>query len=654
MADLDLKIIIQAQVDKAKKAIEDLKGKLSGAGKAANGMGSEGSAGAGRFTRAMDKVRNGTERTKASLQGAVATARNFWGTIAGVVTGTVIGGIIRINASFQKLHASLVTVTGSAANADQAFADIKEFARTTPFQVEEITGAFIKLKALGLEPSMEALRSYGNTASAMGKSLDQFVEAVADAAVGEFERLKEFGIKASSEGNRVKFTFQGVTTEVGKNAREIEQYLRSLGDVHFAGAMERQMNTIGGAFSNLKDTIADVSSAIGEAGLNRVIVEMLQKAAAGIAQYKDEIADGVQAIVRIFTGAASSIRAGFNVLTAVFGSVATAVSWLAEQILRALSAVTFGDLSKGYAKMADDMQRVTKALKKGVLTDLEDIKSAVGDISAAVDGTEVKKRAEEAEKQTDAQRRANQEKKALDEIRKHDAAEAAAAQKTILEAETKQLKAELKKREQEYKRHLNELKKVQAERKSIQEEFDKAVEEITSDGKEEGPSHIFDAVDIQGRAVQQINAGDFDAAIASARQGIELLRKLKDEGNTSKAALWDMANIFKDLANTASKGKEDTKIIETDKAKTDIDELKAKIDGLIALVKGKPIELKVNVDTSTVVAQVQQAVAEAQAAAHPIVIKTVTAVGTTSYSDGTDYQDVSDIISREVIAGGSR
>ena len=34
----------------------------------------------------------------------------------------------------------------------------------------------------------------------MGKSLNQMIEAVADATTGEFERLKEFGIKARTHG----------------------------------------------------------------------------------------------------------------------------------------------------------------------------------------------------------------------------------------------------------------------------------------------------------------------------------------------------------------------------------------------------------------------------------------------------------------------
>jgi len=125
-------------------------------------------------------------------------------------------------ADMETLKTSLDTVfQGNSASSSSAFAQIKEFAATTPFQMEEVASAFIKLKNLGLDPSIASLTSYGNTASALGKSLDQMIEAVADAAVGEFERLKEFGIKAKSQGDNVSFTFQGVTTTVKKNSEEI-------------------------------------------------------------------------------------------------------------------------------------------------------------------------------------------------------------------------------------------------------------------------------------------------------------------------------------------------------------------------------------------------------------------------------------------------
>lgn len=178
---------------------------------------------------------------------------------------TALGGLaISKSIQFEKLGASLETVTGSVDKASKAMKELIKFSATTPFQLEEVVGSFIKLKALGLEPSMEAMKAYGNVSSAMGKSLDQFIEAIADATTGEFERLKEFGIKASSEGKKVAFTFQGQTKVVGKNSKEIEAYLRSIGQVQFAGAMDRQMNTLGGSISNLQDAISTSMAQIGQ------------------------------------------------------------------------------------------------------------------------------------------------------------------------------------------------------------------------------------------------------------------------------------------------------------------------------------------------------------------------------------------------------
>ena len=186
--------------------------------------------------------------------------------------GFLVAGIVKTNQEFQTLKSSLKTVTGSTQAASVAFDQIERFAATTPFDINEVTQSFIKLKALGLDPSESALRSYGNTASAMGKSLDQMIEAVADAATGEFERLKEFGIRASKQGDEVKFTFQGVTTSVKNSADEISGYLQSIGNNQFGSAMADQMKNLGPAFSNLSAAIQGVQVKIGEAGVNDFIV----------------------------------------------------------------------------------------------------------------------------------------------------------------------------------------------------------------------------------------------------------------------------------------------------------------------------------------------------------------------------------------------
>lgn len=170
---------------------------------------------------------------------------------------TGLGGkVAQTGSEFESLRTSLTTVTGSTAAANIAFGNLQKFASETPFDLQQVVGGFIKLKARGLDPSERTLKAFGNTASAMGKSLDQMIEAVADATTGEFERLKEFGIKSSKAGDQVTFTFQGVKTTVGANAKEINEFLTSLGENQFAGGMERQAKTLNGMLSNLGDAVS--------------------------------------------------------------------------------------------------------------------------------------------------------------------------------------------------------------------------------------------------------------------------------------------------------------------------------------------------------------------------------------------------------------
>jgi hypothetical protein len=196
-------------------------------------------------------------------------------TLAGMAAGFSLAAlaheVVNAQREFDKLNSSLVTATGSTRAAGQAFTALQDFAAKTPFSLKEVTEGFLKLRNLGLTPSERALMSYGNTAAGMGKSLDQLVEAVADAAGGEFERLKEFGIKSKQQGDLVAFTFQGTTTKVRNNANAIEEYLMRIGEVNFAGGMERQAATLDGALSSLGDQWSQTLVAFSQSGFGDVV-----------------------------------------------------------------------------------------------------------------------------------------------------------------------------------------------------------------------------------------------------------------------------------------------------------------------------------------------------------------------------------------------
>jgi hypothetical protein len=173
--------------------------------------------------------------------------------------------ILDTTVEFQKMEAVLTTALGSNSAAKAAMDQIVNFASSTPFQVNELTDSFVKLANRGFVPTMEQMRQMGDLASSVGKSFDQLTEAILDAQTGEFERLKEFGIKASQQGDIVQFTFKGITTEVAKSDKAIQDYLLSLGNLEgVSGSMEAISQTTGGAISNLEDNITQLFKSIGE------------------------------------------------------------------------------------------------------------------------------------------------------------------------------------------------------------------------------------------------------------------------------------------------------------------------------------------------------------------------------------------------------
>ena len=247
-------------------------------------------------------VENGIRQTSSKLDGLASSAMKAASAVGLVVSaGSLMSKLVQQARAFDKLNAGLVTMTGSAANAALAFGVLEEFAASTPYSLEQSVQGFTKLVSLGLTPSQAALESFGNTAAAMGKDLNQMVEAVADATTGEFERLKEFGIKASAQGDQVAFTFQGVTTSVKNNAAEIEKYLTGIGQNQFAGAMANRMATLDGALSNLEDSWDKLFRSISSAGVGTEIQSSVGYAISALDELSAMISSGeLQQLVSAF------------------------------------------------------------------------------------------------------------------------------------------------------------------------------------------------------------------------------------------------------------------------------------------------------------------------------------------------------------------
>ncbi|WP_288464711.1 tape measure protein [uncultured Pseudomonas sp.] len=243
--------------------------------------------------RFSDNTDKNVRSAGASFEGMARSVTKIAAPLLGAVSAMEgLQKALEVQRQFDRLNAGLITATGSSEKAAVAFAALQEFAAKTPYSLDQAVEGFSKLVNLGLTPSEKALTSYGNTAAAMGKDLNQMIEAVADAATGEFERLKEFGITSSQQGDKVSLTFRGVTTTIGKSAKEIEGYLMNLGLVDFAGAMDERAKTLDGQISNLGDTWDQTFRLINEKGLGDLMRDAVSTAADALQELNESLDSG--------------------------------------------------------------------------------------------------------------------------------------------------------------------------------------------------------------------------------------------------------------------------------------------------------------------------------------------------------------------------
>ena len=184
----------------------------------------------------------------------------------GVGTVLAIGKeIVDVTAEFQKFQAVLTNTLGSSSAANKALENIRIFAKETPFEVSEVTAAYVRFANQGLNPSIDQMRKLGDVASSLGAGFEQTAEAFKDLAVGQTKRIEEIGISATQANGKIQLSFKGVNLEVEKNAAGVQKAIDTYSQLNgVLGTSDAVSKTLGGRISNLKDSFSNFFLTIGE------------------------------------------------------------------------------------------------------------------------------------------------------------------------------------------------------------------------------------------------------------------------------------------------------------------------------------------------------------------------------------------------------
>ena len=252
-AKTEIEVTVQDRASRALRTIRERLGTLNN----------------GRVGRAMAQVARATDQATSTLKHYAAA-----GAVLAAGSALMVKGVVDTASEFERYRSVLETIEGSSEKARQSMAWVSEFATKTPYELSEVNEAFVKLKSYGLDPIKDGLlTTLGDTSAGMGKPLMQAVEAIADAMTGQNQRLKDFGINASAQGNRIIYEYtdksgRQMRAMADKNNREqIRATLQTIWNEKYGGAMDKLSGTFAGMMSNLSDNWERFKLMIADSGV---------------------------------------------------------------------------------------------------------------------------------------------------------------------------------------------------------------------------------------------------------------------------------------------------------------------------------------------------------------------------------------------------
>jgi hypothetical protein len=244
------------------------------------------------------KLEGELEKLRQTGNKSIVSFGTLAGALSAVVSAKLLVDIAQINLQFQQLGQKISIAAGSAEEGAKVLNQLRAYAKDSQLTVAELGNTFIRLKAAGIQPSTEILDLFSKAAesstdktgtleamttlfskAARGAGIDtKALNQLAMDGIPVFEILqKKLGLNAEQ---LLEFTKDGQNTLPVLTA--LKQGISELSNINIVNDLEK-------SFKNFKQATQDASVAIGEAGLNGAIVNLLDTISRLIAENQKAI-----------------------------------------------------------------------------------------------------------------------------------------------------------------------------------------------------------------------------------------------------------------------------------------------------------------------------------------------------------------------------
>ncbi len=257
--------------------------------------------------KVKDKLSSGISKAKQKLASAFKSVA-IPVTVAATVATVALGGAVKSGMQLEQQKVSMEHFIGTT-NKGMSSDDVKQLtesftqqlrdnANATPFETGDVMAAGSRAVAIAggnTKDAMSMVKLAEDMAASSGgtKTISDAIEALADAKMGETERLKEFGFKISADEFNAK-GYEGVSSDLND---------------FFGGASQKLANTGAGLVSTIKGKL---KSNFADFGLS--VVEKLKPSLIKLIDYVDEMTPVFE---KLGTVIANSIGTGLIALEKV-------------------------------------------------------------------------------------------------------------------------------------------------------------------------------------------------------------------------------------------------------------------------------------------------------------------------------------------------
>lgn len=630
--DLDLKLVVKAQVDRALRAIRNLKKEINGTGSSARKLGEDGSAGGKRLRSALDGVKDSAEKTKKEFLKGITAAKGLWASIIALTGGVIVKRFVSVNVELEKQQKSFEAIKGSAALAANEMDFVRRVANQLGQDIDVTANTWVSLLAASKGTRLEGQQArdvfvaVSRAMSVLGKSA-----AETQGALLAIEQMISKGKVSAEElrgqlGERLPGAFILAARAIGVTTAQLDEMLAAgrLTAEELLPKLAAELNKSFGSTEKIESFAAAWTR--------------LQNTTKRAVRQLDEslgIMDKIQFVMGRIEGHLSNF------------APATRIDAIKLEI-------------QEREKLVRIMQEQNSSLVGFFNRDLNE--QEIADHRTALQAlynqlADIQKQAIKDERQIVSQRAA------LDRIATFEKEHAAATQKAVEEQKLKDIELALRKQEAVYASHLLRIKNLLKEEQDIQKEFAGLTKELLAPKAKQQKTEGLTPRDVNaeiGSAYIKLSDGDLKGAIETARRAGDMLRQMREEGNYTRLTLAGIAGDLERVAKIASERKTGKALIEADKEKQEVDKIKALYERVKAGVEKSPINVPLLADEKKFSEQL--AALRARVEATPITIKVTLDGRYTKFSgENTDSGDIAitgesfeEQVTRELLARGSR